>query len=64
VNGSLVDKKHTTNDDRKISHQVPIHYVSKALGGSKKYYSEMERILYAIVMSASRLYHYFEAARK
>jgi hypothetical protein len=37
--------------------------VSEALAGSKKYYSEMEMICYAIVMSARKLQHYFEAHR-
>jgi hypothetical protein len=42
-------------------HQVPIYFVSKALAGSKKYYLEMEKICYTVVMSASKLRHYFEA---
>jgi hypothetical protein len=42
-------------EGRKLSHQVPIYFVSKALTGSKKYYSEMEKICYAIVMSARKL---------
>jgi hypothetical protein len=29
-------------EGRKLSQQVPIYFVSKALAGSKKYYSEME----------------------
>jgi hypothetical protein len=28
---------------------------------SKKYYSEMEKICYAVIMSARKLHHYFEA---
>jgi hypothetical protein len=40
---------------------VPIYFVSEALADSKKYYSEMENICYAIVMSARKLRHYFEA---
>jgi hypothetical protein len=35
--------------------------VSQALTGSKKYYSEMEKICYAFIMSARKLRHYFEA---
>jgi hypothetical protein len=37
--------------------------VSEALAGLKKYYLEMEKICYAIVMSARKLQHYFEAHR-
>jgi hypothetical protein len=42
-------------------HQVPIYFVSEALAGLKKYYSEMEKICYAVAMSARKLRHYFEA---
>jgi hypothetical protein len=33
----------------------------EVLIGSKKYYSEMEKICYAVVMSFRKLRHYFEA---
>jgi hypothetical protein len=33
----------------------------KVLSGSKKFYSEMEKICYAVIMSARKLRHYFEA---
>jgi hypothetical protein len=29
--------------------------------GSRKYYSEMKKICYAVIMSARKLRHYFEA---
>jgi hypothetical protein len=61
VSGALVLEKETTKNNKKVSHQVPIYFVSEALAGSKKYYSEMEKICYAIVMSAQKLRHYFEA---
>jgi hypothetical protein len=48
---------------RKLSQQVLIYFVSAALAGSKKYYSEMEKIYYAIVMSARKLHNYFDAHR-
>jgi hypothetical protein len=38
-----------------MMHQVPIYFVFEALVGSKKYYSEMEKICYAVVMSARKL---------
>jgi hypothetical protein len=46
-----------------LSHQIPIYFVSEALSGSKKYYSKMKKICYAVVMSARKLWHYFEAHR-
>jgi hypothetical protein len=50
-------------EDKKLLHQVPIYFVSEALTGSKKCYSEMEKICYAVVMSTRKLRHYFEAHR-
>jgi hypothetical protein len=35
--------------------------VSEDLTSSKRFYSEMEKICYAVVMSACKLRHYFEA---
>jgi hypothetical protein len=35
--------------------------MSEVLTGSKKYYSEMEKICYVVIMSARKLQHYFEA---
>jgi len=41
--------------------QLPVYFVSEALAGSKLLYSELEKIAYAVVMSARKLRHYFEA---
>jgi hypothetical protein len=40
---------------------VPIYFVSDALTGTKKYYLEIKKICYAVVMSTRKLRHYFEA---
>jgi hypothetical protein len=58
-----MQEKETTKNDKKISHQVLIYFISKALASSKKYYLDMEKICYSVVMSAQKLYHYFEAHR-
>jgi hypothetical protein len=63
VSEALVQERETSKEGRKLSHQVPIYFISEALVGSKKYYSEMEDICYAAVMSARKLQHYFEAHR-
>jgi hypothetical protein len=63
VSGSLVQEREVSKEDKKISHQVPIYFVSEALAGSKKYYSEMEKIFYAVVMNTRKLQHYFKAHR-
>jgi hypothetical protein len=41
--------------------QFPIYYVSEALSGSKLFYSEMEKMAYAVVMSKRKLRHYFQS---
>jgi hypothetical protein len=63
VSRALVQERERTKDNNKLSHQVPIYFVSEALTGSKKYYSEMENICYAVVISAQKLFHYFKAHR-
>jgi hypothetical protein len=61
VNGALVQERETLNEDKKMLHQVAIYFMSEALAGSKKYYSEIEKICYVVVMSTRKLRHYFEA---
>jgi hypothetical protein len=46
VSGTLVEEREIYKEGRKLSHQVPIYFISEALVGSKKYYSEMEKICY------------------
>jgi hypothetical protein len=43
----------------KTTQKVTIYFISEALTGSKRYYSKMEKICYAVVMSAGNLRHYF-----
>jgi hypothetical protein len=43
--------------------QIPVYFTSKALSGSKLFYSELEMIAYAIVMAARKLRHYFDGHR-
>jgi ribonuclease HI len=40
--------------------QLPVYFASEALSGSKLFYSKLEKIAYAVVMSARKLRHYFE----
>jgi hypothetical protein len=61
VSGALVQERKVSKEDKKISHQVLIYFIFEALSGSKKYYSEMEKICYTAVMSARKLWHYFDA---
>jgi hypothetical protein len=57
----LVIEKETIKDGRIAKQQFPVYFVSEVLTGSKKYYSEIEKICYAVIMSAKKLRHYFEA---
>jgi len=41
--------------------QLAIYFVSEALNGSKLFYSEMEKMAYAVVMAARKLRHYFQS---
>jgi hypothetical protein len=41
--------------------QFPIYYISEALSGSKLFYSEMEKMAYAVVMAKRKLRHYFQS---
>jgi hypothetical protein len=61
VSGALVQEREILNGNKKTLQQVPIYFVSKALAGSRKYYSKMEKICCVVVMSARKLRHYFEA---
>jgi hypothetical protein len=61
VSGALIQEREVSKEGKKLSHQVPIYFISEALAGSKKYYSEMEKICYAVVMSTRKLRHYFDA---
>jgi hypothetical protein len=58
-----MQEKEVCKEGRKLSQHVPIYFVFEVHTGSKKYYSEMEKICYVVVMSVRRLHHYFEAHR-
>ena len=39
--------------------QLPIYNGSETLDGAKKFYTEMEKVAYAVVMASRKLKHYF-----
>jgi ribonuclease HI len=41
--------------------QVPIYFVSEVLSLSKKNYTKLEKVLYAVLMASRKLQHYFQA---
>jgi ribonuclease HI len=59
VSAVLVQEK---EEEGKLK-QIPVYFASEALSGSKLFYSELEKIAYAVVMAARKLRHYFEGHR-
>jgi hypothetical protein len=46
----------------KLKKQVPVYFVSKVLSLSKKNYTELEKVLYVVLMASRKLRHYFQAS--
>jgi hypothetical protein len=61
VSGALMVKKETISNGKATKQQFLVYFVSEVLTGSKRFYSEMEKIRYAVVMCALKLQHYFDA---
>jgi hypothetical protein len=57
----LVQEKEE-EEEGKFKH-IPVYFASEALAGLKIFYSELEKIAYAVVMAARKLRHYFEGHR-
>jgi hypothetical protein len=58
---ALVTEKEIMQNGKIAKHQFPEYFVSEVLTRSKTFYSEMEKNYYTIIMSACKLWHYFEA---
>jgi hypothetical protein len=43
--------------------QILVYFASESLSSSKFFYSELEKIAYAVIMVARKLRHYFEGHR-
>ena len=57
VSAALVQEKL----DGQVKKQVPVYFVSEVLNISKKNYTELEKVLYAVLMASRKLRHYFQA---
>jgi hypothetical protein len=55
VSGALIIEKETIQMGKIMKQQYPVYFVLKVLTGSKMYYLEVEKICYAVVMSARKL---------
>jgi hypothetical protein len=47
--------------DGQVKNQAPVYFVSEVLSKSKKNYTELEKVLYAMLMASRKLQHYFQA---
>jgi hypothetical protein len=45
--------------DGQAKKQVPVYFISEVLSPSKKNYTELEKVLYAVLMASRKLQHYF-----
>jgi ribonuclease HI len=57
VSAALVQEKL----DGQIKKQAPVYFVSEVLSLSKNNYTELEKVLYAVLMAFRKLRHYFQA---
>jgi hypothetical protein len=57
VSAALVKEK----QDGQAKKQAPVYFVSEVLSFSKKNYTELEKVLYAMLMASRKLRHYFQA---
>jgi ribonuclease HI len=57
VSATLVQEK----QDGKVKRQALVYFVSEVLSLSKKNYTELEKVLYAVLMASRKLRHYFQA---
>jgi ribonuclease HI len=49
--------------DGQVKKQALVYFVSEVLSPSKKKYTELEKVLYAVLMASRKLRHYFQAYR-
>jgi hypothetical protein len=57
VSAALVQEK----QDEQTKKQVPVYFVSEVLSPSKTNYTELEKVLYAVLTASRKIQHYFES---
>jgi hypothetical protein len=57
VSAAMVQEK----QGEQTKKQVPVYFVSEVLSPSKRNYTKLEKVLYAILMASRKLRHYFQS---
>jgi hypothetical protein len=57
VSAALVQER----QDEQAKKQVPIYFVSEVLSLSKRNYTELEKVLYVVLMASIKLRHHFQS---
>jgi hypothetical protein len=57
VSAALVQER----QDNQVKKQATVYFVSKVLSPSKRNYTELEKVLYAVLMASRKLRHYFQS---
>jgi hypothetical protein len=57
VSAALVQEK----QDGQIKKQAPVYFITEVLSPSKNNYTELQKVLYAVLMASRKLRHYFQA---
>jgi hypothetical protein len=57
VSAALVQER----QDDQAKKQVPVYFVSEVLSPSKRNYTELEKVLYVVLMASRKLRHYFQS---
>jgi hypothetical protein len=57
VSAALVQEK----QESQVKKQALVYFISEVLSPSKKNYTELEKVLYAVLMASRKLQHYFQA---
>jgi hypothetical protein len=58
VSATLVVEREEPERSQKV--QRPVYFVSKVLSDSKMRYSQIQKLVYAILMTKRKLWHYFD----